>query len=552
MASKDFGSMLNKPHLQAAENTVVPPDPRVPTRVRVTLEQLIPYDGNPRKSKNPDYDEIKESIRNRGLDHPPNITREKPTDPYMIKDGGNTRLQILNELWEETQEQRFYELECMFHPWTDDLDILVGHMVENELRGRMLFIERAIAASRIKGMLEKLDNKELSIRESSKRITSIGWTIDHSALAQLLYSHDILFPVIPEAFWSGIGRDSVKKIRKLLETSRKYWDQVSNQDDSQFEDIWPRVFTALDGGFDIDEAENKLTSEMALLLDGPITTVRAQLQAITEGVDIPIKRPSQVESAPAISEKKPTPENKATTQGALNQSPTVKSEPLVPEETSDNVVELRPDSTTPTDTFSTEPEINEAAKTAPPLQTQDIQEPELGAPSSFKYLLELTTEELQGMAGDTAVTYAERHNLAFCVARATDVGFHGQDGWHSGFVVYPPNQEQLDFIRDDLGYVVNYQYLFQLSIALRSSEVKEVPQPWNTSPHPLNQDRGHAEFTDYFSIKAPNVRAFILGMMLHDDDPASGHTPAFQMLTELEAIIGVLMNRMMTEQGRLW
>jgi len=95
-----ISSLLNKPHFQTVQSDAIPADPVIPTRIRATLDQVIAYKDNPRQTKNPMYDEIKESIRNRGLDHAPNVTRKYPTDPYMIKDGGNTRLQILRELWE--------------------------------------------------------------------------------------------------------------------------------------------------------------------------------------------------------------------------------------------------------------------------------------------------------------------------------------------------------------------------------------------------------------------------------------------------------------------
>lgn len=56
--------------------------------VTVTLEQLRPYEGNPRKTKNPTYEEIKALIKSRGLDHAPNITqRPEDDDFYTILDG---------------------------------------------------------------------------------------------------------------------------------------------------------------------------------------------------------------------------------------------------------------------------------------------------------------------------------------------------------------------------------------------------------------------------------------------------------------------------------
>ena len=577
MAKKDcsgIGSLLNKPHLDGASVTeMAPPDPKIRTRIKVTLDQLVPYANNPRKTRNPEYDDIKESIRNRGLDHAPNITREKPTDPYMIKDGGNTRLEILNELWDETQDPRFYELDCVFYPWTDDLDVLVGHMIENELRGHMLFIERAIAAAQIKSMLENMDSSTLSIRESARRISAIGWTVNQSALTQLIYAYNVLFPVIPNAFWGGLGRDSVQKIRKLLDTCRKYWEAVAKDNEGDLDSIWTAVFSELDegDGFELEAAEYKLAGEFAVRLDGPLMTVRAQLQAISEGFDLPIERPTHFtnpdfnkKTEPAKVPGKATPAAAAGSEAIAPTAPAEQSQGVASETTRSTNTAV--DQELPTtlvefpaqheDAPVLESDTSEApvalqpTHSTPPAQS-DYQEPELGAPSSFQYLVELKTAELQALAGDTAAAYADLHNLEFCVAHAADVGFSGQDGWHSGFVVYrPQDQDQLNYILDDLGRVVHYQHLFQLSIALRALD-QEVPDEWVTSPHPLDPDNNTA-FTDYFSVKAPSVRSFILGMMLHDGNPDAAHVPSFQMLTELEAIIGVLMHRMMSEAGRLW
>lgn len=85
--------------------------------ITVTLDKLRPYEGNPRKTKNPAYEEIKASIKARGLDHAPNITQRPGDDFYTIADGGNTRLQALKELFQETQDPRFWSIECVFKPW---------------------------------------------------------------------------------------------------------------------------------------------------------------------------------------------------------------------------------------------------------------------------------------------------------------------------------------------------------------------------------------------------------------------------------------------------
>lgn len=80
-------------------------DPLTDTPMLVTLEQLRPYEHNPRFIRNPLYDDIKASIRERGLDQPPPITRRPGETYFIIRNGGNTRLAILSELWQETDRK---------------------------------------------------------------------------------------------------------------------------------------------------------------------------------------------------------------------------------------------------------------------------------------------------------------------------------------------------------------------------------------------------------------------------------------------------------------
>lgn len=91
-------------------------DPIADTPMVVTLEQLRPYELNPRVTVNPLYAEIKASIRERGLDTAPAITRRPGESHYIIRNSGNTRLAILRELWAETKDERFFRIPCLFRP----------------------------------------------------------------------------------------------------------------------------------------------------------------------------------------------------------------------------------------------------------------------------------------------------------------------------------------------------------------------------------------------------------------------------------------------------
>ena len=59
-------------------------DPIADTPMVVTLDQLRPYDHDPRMKRNPAYEEIKASIRERGLDAAPAITRRPAHSTWRL------------------------------------------------------------------------------------------------------------------------------------------------------------------------------------------------------------------------------------------------------------------------------------------------------------------------------------------------------------------------------------------------------------------------------------------------------------------------------------
>jgi ParB family protein of integrating conjugative element (PFGI_1 class) len=87
------------------------------TPLTLTLGQLKPYEHNPRREPHPCYALLKHSIRVRGLEQPLVVTRRPGEAEYLVKAGGNTRLQILQELYRETGEERFCQVLCTFIPW---------------------------------------------------------------------------------------------------------------------------------------------------------------------------------------------------------------------------------------------------------------------------------------------------------------------------------------------------------------------------------------------------------------------------------------------------
>jgi ParB family protein of integrating conjugative element (PFGI_1 class) len=244
MSQEDVIRVLNPPEI--GDRNARLPDPLCRAHIDATLDQLIPYDGNPRQSRNPKYNEIKESIRTRGLDHPPTVTRRHPDDEkYMIIDGGNTRLQILKELHEETGDEKYYRLTVNFKPWIDEIDALAGHMVENEQRGDLLFVEKAIAAKRMRELIETDAGEAISGRELARRITDTGWTLSNQHLTRFEYTANFLLPALPTAFWAGAGGRAVKRLRQLHIAYGNYW-QTHNEDTEAYNTVFTRVLSEND------------------------------------------------------------------------------------------------------------------------------------------------------------------------------------------------------------------------------------------------------------------------------------------------------------------
>lgn len=220
----------------------------------VTLAQLKPFDNNPRKTQNPKFDEIKESIRMRGLDFPPNITQRPGDDFYMIADGGNTRLQALRELYEETKDPKYWSINCLFKSWKgsgDDqlegeLSCLIGHLAENDLRGDLSFIERALGINQAKLFYEKQENVFLSHRKLAEKLKNDGYSISFSLIARMELCLEQLYPAIPQVLFAGMGKPQIEKLLTLRGNSFSCWKKYRPQAEEQFSDLWLETLKSFD------------------------------------------------------------------------------------------------------------------------------------------------------------------------------------------------------------------------------------------------------------------------------------------------------------------
>lgn len=240
------------------------PAPTTEMSMSLTLDQLRPYDRNPRTQHNPKYDEIKASIRAVGLKQKLTVTQRPGDDRYMISDGGNTRLRILMELWEETGDERYYYQDCHFIPWQGEINVLAGHLAENDNRGQLSWIERARGVYQAKQMIEDEVGETVSQRELTKRLQALGYTINHSHISRMLYTIEHFLPTLPQTLESGMGRPQIEKLiayrqfcEECWERCRDYWKTraddlgegeqwASNIVDGDFAQAWHEEMAQLD------------------------------------------------------------------------------------------------------------------------------------------------------------------------------------------------------------------------------------------------------------------------------------------------------------------
>ncbi|VVN70392.1 ParB family protein [Pseudomonas fluorescens] len=242
-------------------------DPFTDTPMLITLEQLRPYEHNPRFIRNPLYDDIKASIRERGLDQPPPITRRPGETCFIIRNGGNTRLAILGELWQETRDERFFRVHCLFRPWIDEITALLGHLAESDLHGQLTFIERAQAVAKLKTMLES-DGATFSQRELARRLAAGGYPISQSHISRMLDTLEHLLPAIPQTLYAGLGKPKIERLIGLRNQAERTWNRYPT-DAIAFPEFWLDTLGQFDAdpeSFDLEQIQDELLGRMSRLL----------------------------------------------------------------------------------------------------------------------------------------------------------------------------------------------------------------------------------------------------------------------------------------------
>ena len=259
--------------------------------LRVEITRINCYERNPRRSKNPEYDRIKASILMSGMDQPLLITQRPGETDYIVQAGGNTRLQILKELFETTGEERFFWVDCVFVEWDRESSVLLAHLRENEIRGNLTFIDKARAVFDVKDIItEELDASDIPHRRLERFLQEQGYSVSYAVISLMGYAVSILLPLLPTALESGLGKPLVERIRKLHHIGRQIWCLRDAGAEAEFDAAFEALCRRHDGNdWQIESLQQSIENEIAEAAEVSLQVIRMEFDCRLAGhePDIP-------------------------------------------------------------------------------------------------------------------------------------------------------------------------------------------------------------------------------------------------------------------------
>ncbi|MGR7468091.1 ParB family protein [Klebsiella aerogenes] len=308
--------------------------------VQVSLEQIQPFSLNPRVTRNPGYDVLKASILARGLDNPPVLTRRPGDEKYMLASGGNTRLAILNELWQETQDERYHRVCWPFRPWPETLSpqqgevqCLIGHLAESDLHNGLMFIERAEGVLHLRALYLEAGIECPTQLALAEQLTRDGYPVSQSQISRMLQTVDWLLPCIPNALYGGLTRKVIDRLLALRSAAEQVWTKLMPLErQPEFADLFSTALATFNGdpeGVVPQLVQDELLGEMSCrggmswnTLLAELTDGQSRRQAL---LGPPVEK--VLWPPPPEAEKAPLPEPEPTTDPAKPGEP--KPSPLV-------------------------------------------------------------------------------------------------------------------------------------------------------------------------------------------------------------------------------
>jgi len=461
-----------------------------PVSELVEISRIQTYERNPRHGLNPEYDRIKNSIRANGLDQPLVITQRPGSTDFIVHAGGNTRLLILKELFEETGDGRFSRIQCVFRPWGRESDVLLAHLRENELRGSLTFIDKARAILDAKQLLAKeLALEDVSLRRLEKELRNVGYSISHSGICLMSYAVERLLTLIPQALAAGLGKHKVGRIRAMERAARNLWKRHCSGGDSVFDDVFAALCRRYDGlDWDTDLLQVAIETEIAEETETSVHTIRVELDAEIKGRELVIPEFVPIKEPPTPTRHRDSDENIATNEGPND---------------NDDGIDLNSADEVPVDSVQASPQQQDDGEDS----AANISESLLGTSQSG--LTDL--KSLRGRAWTLAARLAQRNGIGDLVVQLSGKGL--------GFVLRdvpdPVLADQLD--EDALAQVCMLWWQLAACSEMTFAPIESVVPADSVLRRALEDQDAELLFNSIWTLD-PGHTGYRLWRSLHDQD----------------------------------
>jgi ParB family protein of integrating conjugative element (PFGI_1 class) len=237
--------------------------------ISLRVADVVPYGNNPRQQDNPNFESIKSSIRERGLDSMLTVVKIPGDNFYTVAKGGKTRLFGLQDLALEPGGDRFIEQNFLLKKFTSHSELQAAHLVENIARADMSFWDTARSIVLMRDTLAKEMGKPLSQPEFAQLLKSKGVVVD------VLLAPDCIFTVNE---FSGLGklaqglarrhvRDTLRPAFTSLNT---FWCKHPGRTAAEFTEVhrsWVASYAGTTDEYDLDVLQAHIQVEAAAALN---------------------------------------------------------------------------------------------------------------------------------------------------------------------------------------------------------------------------------------------------------------------------------------------
>ena len=204
----------------------------------VPVSEIDFFKWNPRRiHDSEEFEHLKESIREVGVQQPVYVTTPPGSDRYMLARGGNSRLLCLQQLLSETGDDKFSKIPAIYVEYTSDEDLLDAHLIENEQRSDMFFWDKAYAYAKRRDLFQDAEGKSIGLRHLADKFVNKGITkTSFSKLSVYLFAADTL-----QALGSLCIHLSIPKASDLRKTYNDLYLVYKNEgktDEEAFQFFW--------------------------------------------------------------------------------------------------------------------------------------------------------------------------------------------------------------------------------------------------------------------------------------------------------------------------